>query len=275
MRLLHQNLVSSSKCVQEAVELLRNSGGCAPAAEIVDRILQQPLMDNELAALLISDLIKDDHRLRVRDDHIVELTCEDTETRPLHETDFVVFDLETTGANWPPSRITEIGAYRIERGRIVSEFQTLVNPQTQIPPFVAQLTGITDKMVRAAPVFAEVAHAWLDFAGDAVLIAHNALFDVNFLNHEIASVFPGQRMVNAHLCTVRLARRVVPGLLNYRLHTVAEHFTIPIKNRHRASGDARATAEIFLHLLDRLRDHGVRDLAAARRFRLELPQENP
>jgi DNA polymerase-3 subunit alpha (Gram-positive type) len=107
---------------------------------------------------------------------------------------------------------------------------------------------------------------WLDFAGDAVLVAHNANFDVRFLNHEIARVFPGRRMANSNLCTVVLSRRIFPGLMNYRLQTVADHFSITINNRHRAASDALATAEIFIHMLSRLDEHGVRDLAAARRF---------
>jgi DNA polymerase III epsilon subunit-like protein len=99
-----------------------------------------------------------------------------------------------------------------------------------------------------------------------VLIAHNAPFDTNFLNHEISRVYPGHRMMNPHLCTVTLSRRAVPGLANYRLETVADHFSIPIFDRHRAGSDALATAEVFLKILARLEEHGVRDLAAARTF---------
>jgi DNA polymerase-3 subunit alpha (Gram-positive type) len=123
-------------------------------------------------------------------------------------------------------------------------------------------------MVKVAPVFEDVAAAWLDFIGEAVLVAHNASFDVRFLNHEIARVFPGCRMANAHLCTVKFSRSIFPGLLNYRLHTVADHFSIRIRNRHRAADDALATAEIFIRMLARLHEHGVRDLAEARRFKI-------
>jgi DNA polymerase III epsilon subunit family exonuclease len=261
-----RNLVSDSPLVQEAVDLLRVCGGRAPAADIADIVLKLPDLEAELAALMVSDLIRDDHRLRLAGDAIIELNCEDVESRVLHETDFVVVDVETTGAKTPPGRITEIGAYRVSRGRIVAEFQTLVNPETQIPPFIVQLTGITNHMVKDAPIFADVIGGWLDFAADAVLVAHNAQFDVRFLNHEIRRVFPGRRMINSHLCTVKLSRRIFPGLTNYRLHTIAEHFTIPILNRHRAPDDALATAEIFIHILARLRQHGVHDVAGARLF---------
>ena len=263
-----RNLVSDSPLVQEMVELLRVCGGCASATDIADIVLKLPDIDAELAKLVVFDLIKDDHRLSLRDDAIVELVGEDVEARRLCEADFVVVDVETTGAKTPPSRIMEVGAYRVSQGCIVAEFQTLVNPQTTIPPFIVQLTGINNAMVRNAPVFADVAPAWLDFAGDAVLVAHNSHFDTRFLNYEIARLFPGSRMINSHLCTVSLSRRIVPGLTNYRLHTVAEHFAVPIHNRHRAAGDALATAEIFIRMLKHLNRHGVHDLATARRFKI-------
>ena len=246
--------------------MLRVCGGRAPAADIADIVLKLPDLEAEIASLLVADLIKDDHRLQLRDGFIVELDCENVESRLLEESDFVVVDVETTGAKTPPCRVTEIGAYRVTGGSIVAEFQTLVNPETEIPPYIVQLTGITNEMVKSAPTFSEVAHDWLDFADEAVLIAHNAQFDVRFLNHELARVFPGRRMANTHLCTVKLSRRIFPGLLNYRLHTVAEHFAIRIVNRHRAADDALATAEIFIHMLARLNQHGVRDVAGARLF---------
>jgi len=263
------NLVSDSALVQEVIDSLRACGGRAPATEIVDIVLKLSDADAELATLVLHDLIEDDGRLRINDDSIVELVRDDdAEARSLREADFVVVDLETTGAKTPPCRVTEIGAYRVSGGRVVAEFQTLVNPETIIPPFIVELTGITNAMVKNAPRFVDVAPHWLEFASDAVLVAHNASFDVRFLNHEIGRVFPGRRMANPHLCTVRLSRSIVPGLVNYRLHTVAEHFDISITNRHRAAGDALATAGIFIHMLERLDKHGVNNLAAAREFRL-------
>ena len=185
----------------------------------------------------------------------------------LDDLDYVVVDVEATGAKLPPNRIIELGAYRISGRKIVDSFLTLVNPEIAIPRFVMTLTGINNEMVKTAPLFAEVAPRWLEFVKDAVLIAHNAPFDTNFLNHEISRVYPGHRMINAHLCTVTLSRHVVPGLTNYRLDTIADHFSIPILARHRAGSDALATAEIFLHLLDRLDERGVKDLAAARAYK--------
>jgi len=216
---IRRNLITDSPLVEETVEMLRVCGGRAPAADVVDVILKLPDLDAELAALMVADLIRDDHRLSIGGNATVELVCQDAEALPLSEADFVVVDIETTGAKMPPSRIMEIGAYRVSRGHIVAEFQTLVNPEMRIPPFITRLTGISYEMVQSAPKFTKVVDTWLDFVGDAVLVAHDAQFDVRFLNYEIARVFPGQRMANTHLCTVKLSRRMFPGLMNYRLHT--------------------------------------------------------
>lgn len=266
------NLISDSTLVQETIELLRDCGGRANAAEIVDAVFKVSHIDDELAALLVADLVKGDRRFKLIDGKIIELQEDDIETRLLNELDFVVVDLEATGAKMPPNRVIELGAYRVSHGRIVDNFLTLVNPEIPIPRFVISLTGITNEMVKEAPVFADVAPRWLEFVNDAVLIAHNAPFDTSFLNHEISRVYPGHRMINSHLCTVRLSRRVFPGLHNYRLDTIADHFSIPISHRHRAGSDALATAEVFLHLLSRFEEHGITDLAAARRFQFFDPQ---
>jgi DNA polymerase III epsilon subunit family exonuclease len=264
------NLVSDSTLVQETIDLLRVSGGRANASEIADAVFKVSHIDEELAGLLVGDLVKGDRRFKIIDGHTVELQAYDSESRLLDELDFVVVDIEATGAKMPPNRIIELGAYRIRGGRIVDNFITLVNPEISIPRFVGTLTGISNDMVRQAPLFAEVAPRWLDFVEDAVLIAHNAPFDTNFLNHEISRVYPGHRMINPHLCTVTLSRRVLPGLANYRLETVAEHFSISIVDRHRAGSDALATAEVFIRILALLEENGVRDLATARSFESPL-----
>lgn len=260
------NLVSDSTLVQETIDLLRLSGGRANASDIVDAVFKVSHIDEELAGLLVGDLVKDDRRFRIIDGKTVELQAHDWESRLLTELDFVVVDVEATGAKLPPNRIIELGAYRIHGRQIVDKFVTLVNPEISIPRFVMALTGIDNEMVKEAPLFADVAPRWLEFVEDAVLIAHNAPFDTNFLNHEISRVYPGHRMINTHLCTVTLSRHSFPGLTNYRLETIADHFSIPILERHRAGSDALATAEIFLHLLDRLDENGITSLGAARSF---------
>jgi DNA polymerase III epsilon subunit family exonuclease len=270
----YSNLVSDSTLVQDTIDLLIDSGGRAPAAHIVDAVFKLSHIDDELAGLLVADLVKNDRRFKIIDNNTVELRQDDWQSRLLKDLDFVVVDVEATGAKTPPNRLIELGAYRIRGGRIVDKFLSLVNPEIPIPRFVVTLTGITNEMVKQAPVFAEVAPRWLDFVSDSVLVAHNAPFDTSFLNHEISRVYPGHRMVNPHLCTVRLSRRALPELTNHRLDTIANHFSIPIISRHRAGSDALATAEIFLFLLTRLEEgYGVKDLASARSF--QFPETKP
>jgi DNA polymerase III epsilon subunit family exonuclease len=270
----YTNLVSDSTLVQDTIDLLNDAGGRAAASEIVDAVFKLSHIDDELAGLLVADLIKNDRRFKIIENNTIELQEDNWNTCLLKDLDFVVVDVEATGAKTPPNRLIELGAYRIRGGRIVDKFLQLVNPEISIPRFVVTLTGISNEMVRQAPVFAEVAPQWLDFVSDSVLVAHNAPFDTNFLNHEISRVYPGHRMVNPHLCTVRLSRRVLPEIPNHRLDTIADYFSIPIISRHRAGSDALATAEIFLLLLTRLEEeHGVKDLATARTF--QFPEIKP
>jgi DNA polymerase III epsilon subunit family exonuclease len=270
----YPNLVSDSTLVQDTIDLLVDSGGRAAASLIVDAVFKISHMDDDLAGLLVADLVKNDRRFKIVDNNTIELQEDNWQSRLLKDLDFVVVDVEATGAKTPPNRLIELGAYRIRAGRIVDKFLSLVNPEIPIPRFVMDLTGISNDLVNAAPVFAEVAPRWLDFVNDSVLVAHNAPFDTSFLNHEISRVYPGHRMVNPHLCTVKLSRRSLPELTNHRLDTIADHFSIPIISRHRAGSDALATAEIFLLLLSKMEEeHGIRDLATARNF--QFPDLKP
>ncbi|MBK7801142.1 MAG: hypothetical protein KBF52_07355 [Pyrinomonadaceae bacterium] len=259
----YPNLISDSLLISETVSLLRSFGGKASAVSVVDFVMRIRKPDPNLAKMLVGDLIERDPRLSLNGD-MVELELDGFENREIATTDFVVFDLETTGAKAPPCRITEIGAYRVRDGKVTEEFQTLVNPETPIPPFITGLTGISDDMVKDAPLFADVVHDFLNFIGDSVLVAHNSGFDMRFLNHEIGRIFEDYRMANPCLCTVQLSRRLLPDITNHKLKTVAEHYSIDLVNHHRASADAFATAHIFVNLLTQLSDDGVIDLAAVR-----------
>ena len=245
--------------------MLRLFGGSASAVSVVDFVMKIRKPEPKLAKLLISDLVGRDPRLHLNED-TVELVGDGFEARVLTETDFVVFDLETTGTKIPPGRVTEIGAFRVRNGRLAEGFQTLVNPETPIPRFITGLTGISDEMVRGAPKFSDIAAEFLDFIGDSVLVAHNAPFDMRFLNHEIGMIFEDYRVANPCLCTVKLSRKLLPDIMNHKLKTVAEFYSIDLFNHHRASDDARATAQIFVNLLLRLDADGIRDLAAIKRL---------
>ena len=261
----YPNLISESLLINETVALLHSFGGSASAVSIVDYVMKIRKPDPQLAKILVADLIERDPRLRMNGE-LVELAEDGFEQRFLSETEFVVFDLETTGAKTPGCRITEIGAWRVRDGAVLDEFHTLVNPQIPIPPFITQLTGITDEMVADAPLFEDVAYDFLEFIGQCVLVAHNSGFDMRFLNYEIARIFGSYRLANPCLCTVKLSRKLLPDITNHKLKTVAEHYSIDLVNHHRASDDAKATAHIFVNLLTRLQSDGVNDLAAIRRM---------
>ena len=264
---IHSNLISDSLLVNETIKLLQLCGGSATAVEIVENVMKILKPEPNLAKLLVADLANNDPRLSLNVDMVEHIPL-DHDTRNLFETDYVVFDFETTGAKVPPCCVTEIGAYRVANGKITDEFQTLINPECEIPIFITQLTGISDSMVADAPKFAEIAADLLDFLGDSVLVAHNAPFDMKFLNHEVGMIHQGYRVKNPQLCTVQLSRRLVPNIVNHKLNTVAEHFCVNLTNHHRAAADAHATAKIFINLLDDLQSKGVNDLAGARKFRL-------
>jgi len=261
----HRNLISDSALVQETLELASKNGGRASFTEIVDVVFRLAHTDEELAASLVGDLVRGDPRFSIQATHLT-LLDDPVERRPLTEIDFVVLDVEAIGARGVPARIIELGAYRVRSGKIMDEFQTLIDPGVPLPRFIAALTGISDEMLKGAPKFAEIVDEWLDFAGDAVLVAHNSMFDLALLNREIARVFPGCRMRNAELCTVKLARRLMRTLDSHNLDALAEHFGLEIAQRHRAASDARATAQLLLRLLDQLDAQGVHTLIEARSF---------
>lgn len=267
---VHSNLISDSNLVNQTIELLKENGGSLAATDVANHVLQIPTLDEDLAAMLVGDLTMSDPRLSLNENNRVELVLPNFDSRRLCDIDYVVFDTETTGAKLLTSRMTEIGAYRVRNGKIVAEYETLINPEIEIPPFISALTGITNQMVARAPRFCDIASDLLDFIGDSVLVAHNAQFDMRFLNFEIGRVFSGYKLHNPNLCTVRLSRKLLPDLENHRLHTVARHYSITIQNRHRAGGDALATAHIFINLLSQLETLGVKDLAMAKRIKSKI-----
>nr|HMT09013.1 exonuclease domain-containing protein [Pyrinomonadaceae bacterium] len=238
---------------------LRSFNGRASASSVVDFVMKIRRPDREMARMLAAELISADPRLKLDGDEVL-LTEYLTADAELSDVEFVVFDLETTGAKAPPCRITEIGAYRVKGGEVLDKFHTLVNPETPIPAFITGLTGIDDEMVADAPLFGDVVHELLEFIGDSVMVAHNSGFDMRFLNHEIGLVFPEHRLANSCLCTVQLSRRLLPDIVNHKLKTVAEHYEIDLTNHHRAAADAFATAHIFVNLLSRARGEGVNDM---------------
>jgi len=175
---------------------------------------------------------------------------------------FAVVDVETTGGSpGGGDRITEIAVVEIRDGLIAEDFQTLVNPGRQIPSLISHLTGITNKMVEAAPFFEDVAEDLYEWLEGRVFVAHNVSFDWRFVSAQLGDAI-GFVPQGPRLCTVQMARRLVPGLARRNLDSLATHFGIPNHARHRAYGDALATARVFLRLLDEARAQGIRDLTS-------------
>lgn len=168
---------------------------------------------------------------------------------------WAVVDVETTGGPPPNHRITEIAAVIVRDGSIQEVYETLVNPERSIPPFVTRLTNISWDMVKDAPKFSAIVPTLLDKLEGNVFVAHNAQFDWSFLSHEIQRT-SGARITGNQLCTVRLARQLLPHLPRRSLDYVANYYGIEITGRHRAAGDAVATAKCLIRLLAEAEDRG-------------------
>jgi DNA polymerase III subunit epsilon len=168
---------------------------------------------------------------------------------------YAVVDVETTGGRpWLGDRITEFAAIIVRDGQVADRFESLVNPERSIPPMITALTNISWQMVRDKPTFRDLCDDVLRVLEGHIFVAHNASFDWRFVSAEIARV-SGRRLQGRRLCTVRLARRVLPQLRSRRLDALAYHYGVEIVGRHRAGGDADATARILLRLLADARSH--------------------
>ncbi len=182
--------------------------------------------------------------------------------RPLAEVGFAVVDVETTGGPAAAGhRITEIAVVEVRGGRIVDEYQTLVNPGRRIPVAITGLTGITEEMVAAAPWFDHIADEVFGRLEGRAFVAHNVAFDWGFVASELVAAL-GRAPEVPRLCTVRMVRRLAPELRHRNLDVVARHFGVEIRGRHRAYGDALATARVLLRLLDEASGRGIDDLAS-------------
>jgi DNA polymerase-3 subunit epsilon len=160
---------------------------------------------------------------------------------------YAIVDIETTGGHASANGITEIAVYIHNGERVIRHFETLVNPQQHIPGFITSLTGIDDAMVADAPVFEEIADVLFELLNEHIFIAHNVNFDYSFVKHQLKHC--GYDLTAKKLCTVRLGRKIFPGLPSYSLGNLCRSLQINIKNRHRAGGDALATVKLFEHML--------------------------
>ncbi|PKL78462.1 MAG: hypothetical protein CVV25_11575 [Ignavibacteriae bacterium HGW-Ignavibacteriae-4] len=200
----------------------------------------------------------------------------------LDNTNFFVVDVETTGANSKTDRITDIAVVHVLGGEIIDTFHSLVNPRQPIPEFIQEMTGITNELVRNAPDERDVLPAYRDFISkdNSIFVAHNANFDHFFIRNTMIRNY-GESLEHELLCTVKLARKILPKTQKVNLTSLAQYFNIPIFMRHRALGDAFATAKALIKMLDILEaEYGIttrkelNDFERKSRRRFKVSNEN-
>ena len=241
----------------ELVEERRGPLSVEEAARCLFALRQAPA---GLARSLLDDVITGDSRLAWRGGR-VSLASEPGEEVPLESARFVVVDLETTGLRPGQSRICEIGAVRIDGLVPAGTFETLVDPGEPLPRLVASLTGIVDADLAGAPGSAEAVRRFLAFAGDSVLVAHNARFDLAFLDREVERL-TGRRVAAPVVDTVGLARRLLAGRVSRAsLASLSHFFGTSVRPCHRALPDAQATAEVLIALLGLAQERGAQTIA--------------
>jgi DNA polymerase-3 subunit epsilon len=168
---------------------------------------------------------------------------------------YVILDIETTGGKYNEEGITEIAIHRFDGHEVVDQFISLINPEKEIQPFVVNLTGINNKMLRTAPKFYEVAKRIVEITSDAVIVAHNAQFDYRILRTEFRRL--GFNFERKTLCTVDLSKKLIPDQESYSLGKLVRSLGIPVSDRHRANGDALATLKLFKLLLSKDNDKSI------------------
>src|ERR671934_1994175 len=251
----------SLDALDRLVETLEESGPL-PVRDAARSLFATSTISDGLAASLLTEVTAGDSRV-VCLGTTVTLAC----ARPdplLEEAAFVVFDLETTGLSAGGDRICELGAVRVRGLEPVESFQSLVNPGVALPEPVARLTGLRDQELRQAPSVSSVINRFLVFAGDALLVAHNARFDQRFLEQQLVFLH-GRRLSEPPLCTAALARRLLEGRLRrVSLASLAYFFGVPTAPCHRALPDAEATAQVLVHLIGLAQERGARRLSDLR-----------
>ena len=195
---------------------------------------------------------------------------------PLSDLCYAVVDVETTGGSYGLGhRMTEIAIYEVRGGVVEDEYRSLVNPGRNIPRHIAVLTGISNDMVSSAPFFDHIAADVLERLEGRIFVAHNARFDWGWVSRQLGEAV-GEVPNVERLCTVQMARRLLPRLRRRNLDAVARHYGIDVADRHRAHGDALATARVLIRLLDEAGRQGLTDFDALRAFlRKRRPRSRP
>jgi DNA polymerase III subunit epsilon len=243
--------------------------GPADSVPLIEHVCQLPGAPRAVAEQLALSLFFESTNVQrdsngrwalVRERPVAPRSNRDVAARSLDALSYVVVDVETTGGSpFGGDRITEFCAVTVVNGQIADVFETLINPQRPIPPKVTRLTRISWDMVRHAPTIRDVATRIAEVLRGHLFVAHNAAFDWRFVTSEL-SRFAGQQVSGERLCTVKLARAVVPNIRRRSLDSLSYFYGIENHARHRAGGDALATAKVLLRLLAAARDRGCETL---------------
>jgi DNA polymerase III epsilon subunit family exonuclease len=258
------------------VELVEERGGRVLANEAARHLFAAGQMPQGAARALLAPLVEQDARLLWRGSFVSLVASEDA---AIEDATFVVFDLETTGLKSASARICEIGAVRVHGFEVGDAFETLVAPGVPLPAPIGRLTGLSDQQLRLAPRVATALRRFSAFAGDAVLVAHNARFDVGFVNAELERM-AGKRLSATVIDTVPLARNLLRGRVERTsLASLSFFFGVSVEPCHRALPDAQATAEVFVRLLGLAQERGattvseLEELAAPRPRRVHAKRK--
>ena len=246
--------------------LLVRRGRPLEVGHVAAQLLRLRGCPERLQRLLVAEIVEGDARLAWLGRDLVGLAPPDWSLTELTAATFCVVDLETTGGSPGHSKVTEIGAVRLVALDVDERFSTLVNPGRPIPPIVTDLTGIDDRMVSESPDIEQALAGFVDFAGQDVLVAHNAPFDLRFLNYERRRLW-GRYFTQPWLDTLVLARRLLNGRVGrHDLGTLADWAETAVRPNHRALPDAEATAEVLVRLIGLLAERGVNTLERAVAF---------
>jgi DNA polymerase-3 subunit epsilon len=244
------------------VELLEERGPHLTATAAGRHLFASARVPEGLACSILSELVAGDDRFSWLGNGVALASAPPDPF--LEEAEFVVFDLETTGLSTTSSRICEVGAVRLRAFEVEGCFESLVAPGAPLPEAIRRLTGLRDADLERAPRAASVVRSFLSFAGEAALTAHNARFDVAFLNRELELLY-GKRLAQPVLDTVALARRLLAGRIRQTsLASLSHFFGTSVTPCHRALPDAQATAEILIQLIGLAQEHGARRLSELR-----------
>jgi DNA polymerase-3 subunit epsilon len=250
--------------VEELFALLEQAGEALDYREVWPHLFPVAGCSPALVRALVDDIVRNDERFVWESDVHLGLTAWRATRRDLSDVVFTVVDLETTGGTPGLAKITEVGAVRVEAGEQTATFASLVDPRVHIPAMITRLTGIDDGTVAGAPPIETVLPRFVEFAQGSVLVAHNARFDLGFLDYELGRLCR-QSFQRPVLDTLRLARKLCPQQ-RCSLAALAERFDTAVKPGHRALKDAQATAELLILFLSRLEEQGMTTLEEVARF---------